>query len=240
MLRAFGAVVEIGREDGGQGTRIQGGQRLRGTCVVVPGDPSSAAFPIVAALLVPGSRVVIENVLLNPLRTGLFETLREMGASLSITNERDAGGEPVGDLIAEHSRLTGVTVPPARAASMIDEYPILAVAAAFAEGETVMREIEELRVKESDRIALMVRGLRSCGVDVIEEHDGLVVRGTGAPPLGGAEVFTAGDHRIAMSHLVLGLAAEQPVSIDEAGMIATSFPSFMDLMRGLGARIETR
>jgi 3-phosphoshikimate 1-carboxyvinyltransferase len=237
MLRAFGAVVEIGREEGGLGTRIQGGQRLRGARVLVPGDPSSAAFPLVAALLVPGSRVAVENVLLNPLRTGLFETLREMGARLSIINERDAGGEPVGDLVAEHSRLRGVTVPPSRAASMIDEYPILAVAAAFAQGETVMREVEELRVKEGDRIALMARGLEACGVDVVEKHDGLVVRGSGEPPRGGAEIATAGDHRIAMSHLVLGLAAERPVTVDAAGMIATSFPTFVDLMRGLGAAI---
>jgi 3-phosphoshikimate 1-carboxyvinyltransferase len=237
MLRAFGA--EVGAEETAQGVRltIKGGQPLKGTHVIVPGDPSSAAFPIVAALLVPGSRVVVENVLLNPLRTGLFETLREMGARLSVENQREAGGEPVGDLVAEYSALEGVEVPPGRAASMIDEYPILAAAAAFAEGTTVMRGIAELRVKESDRIALMARGLAACGVDVAEESDGLVVRGAGKPPRGGASVATAGDHRIAMSHLVLGLAAEQPVTVDGAGMIATSFPSFVELMGSLGAEI---
>ena len=236
MLRAFGADVSV--EDGPQGrTARLRPSALRGTTITVPGDPSSAAFPLVAALLVPKSEATVQGVLLNPLRTGLFETLREMGADLTITNERDDGGEPVGDLTARASRLKGVVVPPERAPSMIDEYPILAVAAAFAKGTTVMRGIGELRVKESDRIALTAHGLRACGVDAEEEPDGLIVHGRGKPPAGGAEVATAGDHRIAMAHLVLGLAAGRPVTVGEPGMIATSFPGFVDLMRSLGADI---
>ena len=237
MLRAFGAEVRVEETAEGRRVSLRGGQSLRGAQIRVPGDPSSAAFPIVAALLVPGSAVTVEGVLLNPLRTGLFETLREMGAELEIVNARDEGGEPVGDIVARHSSLRGMTVPPERAASMIDEYPILAAAAAFAEGPTVMRGLGELRVKESDRIALMAVGLAACGVEVEEEPEGLVVHGLGGAPLGGAEVRTAGDHRIAMSHLVLGLAAGAPVTVDEPGMIATSFPGFVELMRGLGAEI---
>lgn len=181
----------------------------------------------------------MEGVLLNPLRTGLLTTLQEMGADLVASNIRDEGGEPVGDITARHSRLQGVDVPPERAPSMIDEYPVLAVAAAFAEGVTRMRGIGEMRVKESDRIALMANGLAACGLSVEEEPEGLVVTGAGAngPPVGGASVTTRGDHRIAMSHLVLGLAADAPVRVDEPGMIATSFPGFVDLMRSLGADI---
>lgn len=242
MLRAFGATVEVA--DGPDGRRIvlPGGQRLTATRVRVPGDPSSAAFPIVAALITPGSEVTVEGVLLNPLRTGLFQTLTEMGADLSYTNLRDEGGEPVGDLTARHSALKGVEVPPERAPSMIDEYPILAVAAAFAEGPTAMRGLGELRVKESDRIALMAAGLAACGVGVAEEPEGLTVIGAvraNHGVAGGARVTTHGDHRIAMSHLVLGLAAEAPVSVDQPGMIATSFPGFEALMRGLGGEIAS-
>lgn len=233
MLRAFGA--EVHTEDGV--IVLPAGQTLTGTHVAVPGDPSSAAFPLVAALITPGSEVTVEGVLLNPLRTGLFETLKEMGADLTISNPRASGGEHVGDVTARHSTLKGVVVPPERAPSMIDEYPILAVAAAFAEGDTVMRGIGEMRVKESDRIALMSRGLEACGVDVEEEPEGFIVHGTGQPPPGGASVETAGDHRIAMSHLVLGLASKEPVKVDEPGMIATSFPGFAELMRGLGAEV---
>ncbi|MDX2236690.1 MAG: 3-phosphoshikimate 1-carboxyvinyltransferase [Hyphomonadaceae bacterium] len=236
MLRAFGAAVESHPHEDGAIIRLQGKQSLHGAIVRVPGDPSSAAFPLVAALITPGSAVRIDGVLLNPLRAGLFETLIEMGADLTIENAREESGEPVGDLVARASRLKGVVVPPARAPSMIDEYPILAVAAAFAEGETVMRGIGELRVKESDRIAVMAVGLSACGVDVREEPDGLIVRGAQSVR-GGAAVETHGDHRIAMAHLVLGLAAQRPVAVDEAGMIATSFPGFADLMRGLGADI---
>jgi 3-phosphoshikimate 1-carboxyvinyltransferase len=237
MLRAFGADIEIDQVEGERRIRVRP-RALTAAPVAVPGDPSSAAFPLVAALLVPGSEVVVEGVLLNRLRTGLIDTLREMGAEIEVRDRREAGGEPVGDLHVRASRLKGVEVPPERAPSMIDEYPILAVAAAFAEGATVMRGIGELRVKESDRIALMAEGLKACGVSVEEEPDGLIVHGSGRPPRGGAQVRTAGDHRIAMSHLVLGLAAEAPVTVDEPGMIATSFPGFGDLMRSLGAEIK--
>jgi 3-phosphoshikimate 1-carboxyvinyltransferase len=185
--------------------------------------------------------VTVEGVLLNPLRIGLLDTLGEMGADLSVTNVREEGGETVADITARHSQLTGVEVPPDRAPSMIDEYPILAVAAAFARGATVMRGLGELRVKESDRIALMAAGLAACGVAVEEEPEGLVVHGGTAANhgvKGGAVVATHGDHRIAMSHLILGLAADAPVAVDEAGMIATSFPGFADLMRSLGAELE--
>jgi 3-phosphoshikimate 1-carboxyvinyltransferase len=241
MLRAFGAVVDVHDEPGARVIRLAPGQRLTGTRIRVPGDPSSAAFPIVAALITPGSEVSVEGVLLNPLRAGLFETLREMGADLTVRNLRDEGGEPVGDLVARHSpNLKGVEVPPERAPSMIDEYPILAVAAAFAEGRTAMRGIGEMRVKESDRIALMAAGLAACGVGVEEEPEALIVIGdrrANHPVRGGAAVATHGDHRIAMAHLVLGLAAQAPVAVDEPGMIATSFPGFTALMRGLGADV---
>jgi 3-phosphoshikimate 1-carboxyvinyltransferase len=233
MLRAFGVRVDVDDKEDGRVVRLHPGP-LTAAPVRVPGDPSSAAFPIVAALLVPGSELVVENVLLNPLRIGLLDTLREMGADLTI-EARDAGGERVGDVTARGSRLRGVVVPPERAPSMIDEYPILAAAAAFAEGATVMRGIGELRVKESDRIALMAAGLGACGVEVEEEPDGLIVHGRGRPPAGGAEVRTAGDHRIAMAHLILGLAAARAVTVDEPGMIGTSFPGFVQLMRRLGA-----
>jgi 3-phosphoshikimate 1-carboxyvinyltransferase len=238
MLRAFGARIDIAETPEGRAVGVMGGQDLRGCEVAVPGDPSSAAFPLVAALVTPGSEVTVENVLLNPLRTGLFATLRDMGADLTIRDQREAGGETVGDVTARFSRLTGVVVPPERAASMIDEYPILGVAAACAEGITVMRGIGELRVKESDRIALMAQGLAACGAHVEEEPEGLVIAGAGGANrrlAGGARVTTGGDHRVAMSFLVLGLAAAAPVAVDEAAMIATSFPGFATLMNGLGA-----
>jgi 3-phosphoshikimate 1-carboxyvinyltransferase len=238
MLRAFGAEVIV--EDKAHAgkvvrhIRLPAGQKLTGTHVAVPGDPSSAAFPLVAGLIVPGSEVTVEGVMLNVLRTGLFTTLQEMGADLTISNVRESSGEEVGDITARHSALKGVVVPLDRAPSMIDEYPILAIAAAFAAGETVMRGVGEMRVKESDRIALTAAGLEACGVDVEEEPEGFIVRGTGQAPRGGAMVETHGDHRIAMSHLILGLAAQAPVAIDEPGMIATSFPGFAEMMRGLG------
>ncbi len=240
MLEAFGARLQISPEADGRIIRLAGGQRLRGTHIDVPGDPSSAAFPIVAALLVPGSEGTVQAVLLNELRIGLFKTLREMGADLNIDNVRDQGGEPVGDVTARHSRLKGVVVPAARAPSMIDEYPILAVAAALAEGRTVMRGLGELRVKESDRVALMAQGLEASGVLVEEEPEGMIVTGVAGgnhPVRGGAVIETRGDHRVAMAHLVLGLAAQAPISVDEPEMIATSFPDFIGLMRGLGAAI---
>ena len=244
MLRAFGAEVIVEDRVAGDKTirhiRLPEGQTLTGTHVAVPGDPSSAAFPLVAGLIVPGSEVTIEGVMLNELRTGLFTTLREMGADLVISNRRMASGEEVGDITARYSALKGVVVPPERAPAMIDEYPILAVAAAFADGPTVMRGIGEMRVKESDRIALTAAGLRACGVAVEEEPEGMTVvgtRGGGHPVRGGGLVHTHGDHRIAMSHLILGMAAQEPVAVDEPGMIATSFPGFAELMRGLGATL---
>jgi len=243
MLRAFGAQVEVSEAAGAAGRRIvlPGGQSLTGTRVRVPGDPSSAAFPLVAALITPGSVVTVEGMLLNPLRIGLLDTLGDMGADLSVTNVREEGGETVADVTARHSDLKGVDVPPERAPSMIDEYPILGVAAAFAEGRTAMRGIGEMRVKESDRIALMAAGLAACGVGVEEGPDSLTVVGSvraNHGVAGGARVATHGDHRIAMSHLILGLAADAPVAVDEPQMIATSFPGFLALMRGLGAEIE--
>lgn len=237
MLRAFGAEVIVEDRDGHRHIRLPEGQKLTGTHVAVPGDPSSAAFPLVAGLIVPGSEVTVEGVMLNDLRTGLFTTLQEMGADLVISNQRVASGEDVGDITARYSKLKGVVVPPERAPSMIDEYPILAIAAAFAEGETVMRGVGEMRVKESDRISLTANGLKACGVQVVEEPEGFIVTGTGQPPKGGATVVTHGDHRIAMSHLILGMASQEAVSVDEPGMIATSFPGFADLMRGLGASL---
>lgn len=241
MLRAFGAEVIVEDRVAGDKTirhiRLPEGQKLTGTHVAVPGDPSSAAFPLVAGLLVPGSEVTVEGVMLNELRTGLFTTLQEMGADLVISNRRMSSGEEVGDITARYSKLKGVAVPPERAPSMIDEYPILAIAAAFAEGDTIMRGVGEMRVKESDRIALTAAGLEACGVDVEEEPEGFIVHGTGQPPRGGATVETHGDHRIAMSHLILGMAAQGGVAVDEPGMIATSFPGFADLMRGLGATL---
>ena len=238
MLRAFGAEVIVRDEVDGRHISLNGGQSLVAANVVVPGDPSSAAFPIVAALITPGSSVRLEGVLLNTLRTGLFQTLIDMGADLRIENARQSGGEPVGDLVAKHSSLKGVVVPKERAPSMIDEYPILSVAAAFASGETVMDGVGELRVKESDRIALMATGLAACGVSVQELPEGLVVRGGSAAPSGGAIIRTRGDHRIAMSHLVLGLGARNAVIVDEPDMIATSFPGFATLMNGLGGGIS--
>ncbi|WP_438851334.1 3-phosphoshikimate 1-carboxyvinyltransferase [Brevundimonas nasdae] len=236
MLRAFGAEVVVEEQGEGWKITLKGGQPLKATHVAVPGDPSSAAFPLAAGLIVPGSEVTVEGVMLNSLRTGLFDTWIEMGADLTINNRREAGGEDVGDITARYSQLKGVVVPEERAASMIDEYPILAATAAFADGVTVMRGVGEMRVKESDRISLMVEGLRACGVAVEEEPEGFLV--TGGPVQGGATVATAHDHRIAMSHLILGLAAEQPVSVLDPEMIATSFPGFVDMINGLGGQID--
>ena len=240
MLAGFGAELSV--ETDAQGVRhirLVGGGRLTGQEIGVPGDPSSAAFPLVAALLVPGSDIVIENMLLNPTRTGLIDTLLEMGADISFLERRSTGGEEVADLRVRASELKGVTVPPSRAPFMIDEYPVLAVAASFAEGETVMEGLEELRVKESDRLAAVARGLEANGVDCTERETALLVRGQpGGKGLGGGRVETHLDHRIAMSFLVMGLAAQKPVEIDDAAMIATSFPEFTGLMARLGADIE--
>jgi 3-phosphoshikimate 1-carboxyvinyltransferase len=232
MLRAFGCEVEV---DGGS-IRLGERRALTATEVAIPGDPSSAAFPIVAALLVPGSEIRIRDVMTNPLRTGLLTTLREMGADIRIDHPRSHGGETVGDIIVRSSPLRGVEVPAERAPSLIDEYPILAVAAAFANGRSVMHGLSELRVKESDRLAAIVAGLRACGVDARDEGDTLIVEG-GEAPRGGAHVAAHDDHRIAMSFLVMGLAARAPVTVDSADMIATSFPDFVPLMHSLGAGI---
>ena len=233
MLRHFGARVSVQDTPEGRVVLLEGQPELVAAPVLVPGDPSSAAFPIVAALLVPGSRVVVENVGLNPLRTGLIATLREMGAALRVENERVAGGEPVGDIVAEYTVLTGVEVPPGRAPSMIDEYPVLAVAAAAARGVTRMRGLAELRVKESDRLAATFAMLAAAGVRAEIAGDDLVVHGTGGAIPGGGTVETHMDHRIAMSALVMGLAAGKPVAVDDAAFIDTSFPGFAALMNGL-------
>ncbi|HWT10774.1 MAG TPA: 3-phosphoshikimate 1-carboxyvinyltransferase [Roseomonas sp.] len=233
MLRHFGATVSVQDTAEGRVVLLEGQPELVAAPVLVPGDPSSAAFPIVAALLVPGSRVVVENVGLNPLRTGLITTLREMGAALRVENERTAGGEPVGDIVAEYAALSGVTVPPGRAPAMIDEYPVLAVAAAAARGTTRMKGLAELRVKESDRLAATFALLAVNGVRAEIEGDDLIVHGTGGAIPGGGVVETHMDHRIAMSALVMGLAARAPVGVDDAAFIDTSFPGFAALMNGL-------
>jgi 3-phosphoshikimate 1-carboxyvinyltransferase len=240
MLAGFGAAIEVETaRDGARQIRLQGEPRLTGQTITVPGDPSSAAFPLVAALIAPGSDITIENVLMNEARTGLITTLLEMGADISILDKRDAGGEEVADLRVRSSQLRGVTVPADRAPSMIDEYPVLAVAASFAEGETLMQGLEELRVKESDRLAAVAAGLTANGVDCSEGEATLAVRGRPeGNGLGGATVETHLDHRIAMAFLVMGMAAEKPVTIDDRATIATSFPQFVDLMTGLGAAIE--
>ncbi|MEO9340279.1 3-phosphoshikimate 1-carboxyvinyltransferase [Mesorhizobium sp. SB112] len=240
MLKGFGANIEVETDkDGVRHIRIEGQGKLDGQTIAVPGDPSSSAFPIVAALIVPGSDITIENVLMNPTRTGLITTLLEMGGSIELLNPRSEGGEDVADLRVRASELKGVTVPAERAPSMIDEYPVLAVAASFATGETIMQGLDELRVKESDRLSAVANGLKVNGVDCTEGEASLSVRGRpDGKGLGGGMVETHLDHRIAMSFLVMGLASEKPVSIDDQAMIVTSFPEFMGLMTGLGANIE--
>ncbi|MDX2144741.1 MAG: 3-phosphoshikimate 1-carboxyvinyltransferase [Rhodospirillaceae bacterium] len=241
MFRHFGVNVECGPIALGSEkykVTIIGQPELSGRPVVVPGDPSSAAFPMVAALLIPGSEILIENVGLNPLRIGLFDTLREMGASLEIINQRLDAGEPVADIKVKASVLRGINVPPTRAPSMIDEYPILAIAAACADGETRMEGLAELRVKESDRLAAMVNGLVACGVDARAEGDTMIVRGTGKPPKGHATIAVNLDHRIAMAFLVLGQVSADPIAIDDVAAIATSFPDFVPLMSKLGATLQ--
>ena len=248
MLRAFGCPVKVEAVGDGR-NRItierdlnDPDSQLKATHIVIPGDPSSAAFAMVAALIVPGSDIVIENVMMNPTRTGLFETLVEMGGWLRADNFRKFGGEVIADIHVKHSRLRGVTVPVQRVASMIDEYPVLTVAAAFASGKTVMDGLAELRVKESDRISATVALLKDNGVTVEERESGMTVTGLGYrngndyPSVkGGGHVITHHDHRIAMSALILGLMSDNPVTIDDASMIATSFPEFFDQMQSLGA-----
>jgi 3-phosphoshikimate 1-carboxyvinyltransferase len=235
LLKHFGAQITVENE-GPHGRKITltGEPELHPAPVVVPADPSSAAFPMVAALIVPGSEVIVTEVMTNPLRTGLITTLREMGARIDILEVRGDAGEAMADFRIQASGLHGVDVPAARAPSMIDEYPILAVAAAFAHGTTVMRGLKELRVKESDRLAAVAEGLRRNGVAVEIEDDDLIVHGTGSVA-GGGQVATHMDHRIAMSFLVMGLATAKPVKIDDGSFIATSFPGFVSMLRRLGA-----
>jgi 3-phosphoshikimate 1-carboxyvinyltransferase len=238
MLRGFGADIRVEQTPQGRAVSLVGQPELTGRRIIVPGDPSSAAFPLVAALILPGSDVTITNIGLNPHRIGLIDTLLEMGANIEVLNRREEAGEPVGDLRVRAGKLRGVTVPASRAPSMIDEYPILSVAAAFAEGETKMLGLAELRVKESDRLGTMAQGLAACGVAVTEGADSLTVQGgDGTKPAGGAEIAVKLDHRIAMSFLVLGLASQRPVRVDDGAAIDTSFPGFITLMNRLGAGI---
>ena len=236
MLRAFGAVVRVEPRSGKTAITVVGQPELAGRDIVVPGDPSSAAFLACAALIVPGSEVTIEGVLVNATRIGLYTTIREMGGEIAFRNERTEGGEPIADIRVRYSRLKGVRVPPERAPSMIDEYPVLACVAAFAEGETRMEGLAELKIKESDRLAATAAGLAANGVAARVEGDTLIVVGAvGGRVPGGGMVATYLDHRIAMAFLTMGLASEKPVTVDDTTMIATSFPEFRGLMERLGA-----
>ncbi len=242
MLAGFGAEIVTEVTSEGRVITLTGQPELQPRTIAVPRDPSSAAFPVCAALIVPGSDVLVPNIGLNPTRAGLFETLREMGADLVYENPREEGGEPVADLRARFSPdLRGIEVPPERAASMIDEYPILSVVASFAQGATVMRGVRELRVKESDRIEAMATGLRAGGVTVEDGPDWWIVHGRGPGGVPGGQTCASHlDHRIAMSFLVMGMAAQDPVGVDDASPIATSFPAFERLMAGLGADLRPR
>jgi len=238
MARAYGADVETAMEDGASVIRVRGQQELTPTTVTVSADPSSAAFPIVAALITPGSEVTVPNVLMNASRTGLYQTLEAMGADIAYLNAREVAGEPVADIRVRASALKGIDVPPERAPSMIDEYPVLAIAAAFADGETTMRGLGELRVKESDRLTAVAAGLKAIGVRAEEGRDSLTVHGCAGEVPGGGTIATHMDHRIAMAFIVAGLGAEAAVKVDDGAMIATSFPNFIHLMTRLGAHIE--
>ena len=240
MLKAFGADISVKKNpDGGNIITLRGGKRLRACPVTVPADISSAAFPIVAALITEKSDILIPNVGLNPLRTGILTVLKEMGADISYENAREVAGEPVANLRVKSSRLRGVNVPAALAPSMIDEYPVLAVAAAFADGETVLNGLAELKVKESDRFNAILTGLRANGVDCAAAGaDGIRIRGDGKKPCGGGLIESKLDHRIAMSFLVMGTASENPVAVDDVSSIATSFPDFISLMNKAGANIH--
>jgi len=242
MLSSFGAEIKVEDYPNRRLITVSGYSELKGQNVRVPSDPSSAAFPICAAITVEGSDILVPNITLNETRAGLFTTLIEMGANLSFENEREESGEPVADIRACFSPdLQGIEVPPERAASMIDEYPILAVVAANASGETIMRGVRELRVKESDRIEAMAKGLRSNGVSVDEGEDWWIVKGNGAGSVkGGSTCQTFLDHRIAMSFLILGLSSQKYIEIDDCSPINTSFPNFIQLMRELGANLEAR
>ncbi len=237
LLRHFGANVTVTTQGASRIIHLTGQPELRAADVLVPGDPSSAAFPIVAALLVPGSTITVENIGLNPLRTGLFTTLREMGAALTVQNFRLQGGEPVGDIIAAYTELSACDTPPERAPSMIDEFPILAIACAAGRGVSRLRGLHELRVKESDRLAATAAMLAAGGVRAEIEGDDLIIHGSGEPP-GGGLVQTHMDHRLAMSALVFGQLTGAKMQIDDASFIDTSFPGFVTLMQYLGAAIS--
>jgi 3-phosphoshikimate 1-carboxyvinyltransferase len=236
MLRGFGAELWVEEQSGERVIRIRGEAELKPQTIEVPGDPSSAAFFAVAALIVPGSELTIENVGLNPTRAGLYDVLRQMGGHIEETNRREVGGEPVADLLVRHSPLRGIEVDPAIAPSMIDEFPFLFVAAALAEGTTTTSGLDELRVKESDRLAAMAAALTGAGARVEEREDGLVIEGTGGAPLpGGNSALTHLDHRIAMSMAVAGLASRDGIEVDDTRPIATSFPVFEALLAEVGA-----
>lgn len=237
MLSHFGAELAITQENNRTAITVTGDAELAGKDVIVPGDPSSAAFLAAAALIVPGSDITIEGVLVNPTRTGFYETLKEMGAKLEFENSREQAGEPIADLRVTSSQLKGVSVPADRAPSMIDEYPILAVVSAFASGDTRMEGVGELRVKESDRLTSTLAGLKACGVNASAGDDTLTVHGGESVP-GGGHIETHMDHRIAMAFLIMGLASEKPVTIDNAATIATSFPDFVESMETLGAKFS--
>lgn len=240
MLQHFGAeVVSENLSGGGKRITLTGQPELEGRNIIVPADISSAAFPMVAALIVPGSNLLLRNVGTNPLRAGLITTLQEMGGKISLENKRGEDGEPLADLRIEASSLKGIRVPASRAPSMIDEYPVLAVAASVAEGTTHMEGLAELRVKESDRLAAMAKGLTACGVRVEETEDTLTVHGSPDGVRGGAMIAADLDHRIAMAFSVLGMVSKTPVTIDDGSPIATSFPGYTELMNGLGANIES-
>lgn len=239
MMKQFGAKIEIEKTaDGAESISITGKPTLVGQNIVVPSDISSAAFPLVAALIRPGSAITLRNVGVNPRRTGIITTLQEMGANIIITNQQSSCGEPIADIMVQSGQLKGVVVEADRAPSMIDEYPVLAMAAACANGTSRFKGLSELRVKESDRLALIADGLKSAGASVEIEGDDLIIHGNGTPPKGGAMVKTELDHRIAMSFLVLGSASTEPMQIDDGNTITTSFPGFAELMNGLGMNIK--
>lgn len=238
MLKAFGADIETAEEDGAHVIRVRGGSALKASEVIVPADVSSAAFPTVAALITKDSDILLENVGINPLRAGIIDVLKEMGADVSYESERDAAGEPVADIRVRSSELRGVVVPPEKAPSMIDEYPVLAVAAAFAEGETRLCGLSELKVKESDRFEAIIKGLTANGIVCFAEGDDLIIRGKGKNACGGGLIEAKLDHRIAMAFMVMGTACERPVVIDDVSSVATSFPDFIGLMNSKGARID--
>jgi 3-phosphoshikimate 1-carboxyvinyltransferase len=239
MLAYFGAALTTEENaDGSRKISLVGQPEITGQDIIVPGDISSAAFPIVAALITPGSDMTIENIGINPLRAGLLDSLKDMGADIEILNSRDNTGEPVADIQVRYSTLKGAIIPASRAPSMIDEYPILSVAAALAEGTSIFEGVGELRVKESDRLDAMAEGLKDCGIETETTKDSLTIHGLNGAPNGGVTIASRLDHRIAMSYLILGLASKNPITIDDGSPIETSFPGFIELMNSLGAKME--